>query len=102
MLQVAAILTLPFDVVKTQRQILLGEVDPLLGWYWNPDSGSEGDHMVPLTLGGQMVAWWGEGGRIDLLFLNDIGRCMRKAAAPRWPFTGLIKKNEQPFPVMFF
>lgn len=27
---VAAILTLPFDVVKTQRQIVLGEVDPLL------------------------------------------------------------------------
>lgn len=34
-LQVAAILTLPFDVVKTQQQVLLGEVDPLLGWYWN-------------------------------------------------------------------
>lgn len=37
-LQVAAILTLPFDVVKTQRQILLGEVDLLLGWYRNRDA----------------------------------------------------------------
>lgn len=37
-LQVAAILTLPFDVVKTQRQVLLGEGDPLLGWYQNRDA----------------------------------------------------------------
>lgn len=30
-LQIAAILTLPFDVVKTRRQIQLGEMDSLGG-----------------------------------------------------------------------
>lgn len=31
--QIAAILTLPFDVVKTRRQIQLGEMDTLGGLY---------------------------------------------------------------------